>query len=380
LHWSYLSFAVTEKARLDAVRRYDILDTASDWAFDRITVIAARLLKVPIAIISIVDHDRIWFKWRHGIDMGQTDREPGLCASCVLQDNAWIINDAKNDVRSRTNPLVAGQLGIQFYLGIPLRTHDGFNVGTLCVLDFVSRAPSENDVDLLKDLAVVVMEELELRLAARIAQGDYHAELARRELREDHIKGLLRELAHRSKNLLSVIQAIARQTAGDAEQRYASGLSARVEGLGCTHDLLAEQEWRGAKLAHLAARHVSLFREANSRVELDGPNVILAPPAAQHVGLALHELSANAVQYGSLSVSTGKVAFRWQIDNPDKLLQLTWVERGGPPARVPTQRKFGCLVLERLVPEGLGGWAALSFDAGGVEWTCEMPVARIVAW
>jgi two-component sensor histidine kinase len=91
--------------------------------------------------------------------------------------------------------------------------------------------------------------------------------------------------------------------------------------------------------------------------------VILVPPAAQHVGLALHELSANAVQYGSLSVSTGKVAFRWQIDNPDKLLQLTWLERGGPPARVPTQKKFGCLVLERLVPEGLGGWAALSFDA-----------------
>jgi two-component sensor histidine kinase len=247
-------------------------------------------------------------------------------------------------------------------------------------MDFLSRVPSETDVGFLKDLAVVVMDELELRLAARIALGEYHAELARRELREDHIKGLLRELAHRSKNLLSIIQAIARHTAGDAEQRYAVALSARVEALGCTHDLLAEQDWRGAKIAHLAARHVSLFRETNSRVELDGPEVVLAPPAAQNLGLALHELGANAVQHGSLSASSGKVAFRWQIDGAAKLLQLTWLERDGRVQRVPTRKKFGCLVLERLVPEGLGGWATLSFDERGVEWTCKMPVARIVAW
>jgi two-component sensor histidine kinase len=152
-----------------------------------------------------------------------------------------------------------------------------------------------------------------------------------------------------------------------------------VEALGCTHDLLADKEWRGAKLAPLAARHVSLFREVNSRVELEGPDVVLAPPAAQHLGLALHELGANAVQHGSLSVSTGKVAFRWQFDNSEKLLQLTWLERDGPAPSVPTSKKFGCLVLERLVPEGVGGWAALSFDALGVEWTCEMPVAWIVA-
>jgi two-component sensor histidine kinase len=371
------SYVATEKARLDAVRRYDILDSQPDWAFGRITALAARLLKVPIAIISIVDHDRIWFKSRHGFDIAQMDRDTGLCASCVLQDNAWIINDAKNDARSLGNSLVAGPLGIQFYLGIPLRTHDGFNLGTLCVMDFQSRVPSESDVVLLKDLAVIVMDELELRLAARMK---YHAELARRELREDHIKELLRELAHRSKNLLSIIQAIARHTAVDAEQRYAAALSARVEALGCTHDLLAEQEWRGATIADLAARHVSLFRKTNSRVELDGPEVVLAPPAAQNLGLALHELGANAVQHGSLSVSTGKVAFRWQVDDAAKLLQFTWLERDGRVLRVPTRKKFGCLVLERLVPEGLGGWATLSFDERGVEWTCKMPVERIVAW
>jgi GAF domain-containing protein len=101
---------VTEAQRLAAVRRYDILDTPPDGAFDRITAIAARLLNVPIAIVSIVDHDRIWFKSRHGVDVPQVDRDPGLCASCILQDSPWIVSDAKADVRALANPLVAGSI------------------------------------------------------------------------------------------------------------------------------------------------------------------------------------------------------------------------------------------------------------------------------
>ena len=128
--------AVPEAQRLEAVRRYDILDTPPDGAFDRVTAIASQVLRVPISIISIVDHDRIWFKSHHGVDVEQLDRDPGLCASCILQDGPWIVNDAKSDPRALANPLVAGEFGLQFYFGIPLRTRDGFNLGTLCVLDF----------------------------------------------------------------------------------------------------------------------------------------------------------------------------------------------------------------------------------------------------
>ena len=131
---------VEEQERLAAVRRYDILDTPPDGAFDRITAIAARLMNVPIAIVSIVDHDRIWFKSHHGFDVKQIGRDLGFCASCILQDGPWLINDATNDARALSNPLVAGEFGAKFYLGIPLRTHDGFNLGTLSVLDFVPRA------------------------------------------------------------------------------------------------------------------------------------------------------------------------------------------------------------------------------------------------
>jgi two-component sensor histidine kinase len=376
---------VTEAQRLVAVRRYDILDTPPDGAFDRITAIASRLLNVPIAIISIVDHDRIWFKARHGIDVPQIDRDPGLCASCILQDDPWIISDARTDVRTLANPLVTGAIGIQFYLGIPLKTHDGFNLGTLCVLDTATRTPSDTDVAQLGDLAAVVMDEIELRLTARKAVGDDHDVLVRRELREDHIKGLTRELAHRSKNLMSVVQAIARQTMPDdaTSQRYATRLANRVHALAHTHDLLAEENWRGAKLDELARRQVMQFVGTESpQLELSGPTLLVTPAAAQHIGLALHELASNAAEHGTLTAPGSHVSFGWQIEErspAQRWLHMIWRERKGSPIQPPRRKGFGHLVLERLVPEGLGGTARISFEGDGVIWSCETPSSRIVS-
>lgn len=124
-----------EAARLAAVRRYDILDTPPDGSFDRITALAASLFDVPISIISLVDTDRVWFKSHHGLDgVEQIGKEPGLCASAIIQDDAWVLENAATDVRSLANPLVAGEFGLRFYAGVPLTTTDGFNLGTLCVI------------------------------------------------------------------------------------------------------------------------------------------------------------------------------------------------------------------------------------------------------
>jgi hypothetical protein len=129
------AFPPDEAGRMEAVHRFQILDTPQDGAFDRITALAARLFCVPIAIVSVVDNDRIWFKSHHGVDVDHVDREPGLCASAILQNEPWIIQDAKTDSRALSNPLQAGELGLQFYAGIPLRTRDGYNLGTLCIID-----------------------------------------------------------------------------------------------------------------------------------------------------------------------------------------------------------------------------------------------------
>ncbi len=166
-----------EPERLAAVRRYNILDTPPDGAFDRITALAARSFNVPISIVSIVDHDRIWFKSHHGLDVQQIGREPGLCASAILENEVYSVLDAKVDPRTLANPLVAGEFGLQFYAAAPLLTRDGFRLGTLCVIDYEPREVTEAEKQTLRDLAAIVIDELDLRLAA---QRTVQAEVALR--------------------------------------------------------------------------------------------------------------------------------------------------------------------------------------------------------
>ena len=185
-----------EPDRMAAVRRYDILDTPPDGTFDRITAIAARRFNVPISIISIVDHDRVWFKSHHGLDAPQVGRDPGLCASAILSDEPWVLPDASRDVRSLANPLVAGEFGLRFYAGIPLRSSDGYNLGTLCVIDREPRPIDARQIEDLKDLASLVMDQMELRLSAR------------RALAQENV--LRREIDHRVMNSLQFVSAMLR--------------------------------------------------------------------------------------------------------------------------------------------------------------------------
>jgi GAF domain-containing protein len=156
-----------EEQRLAALRRYDVLDTPPDGAFDRVTALAARYLQVPSSVVSLVDSDRIWFKSRYGLDVDQIDREPGLCASAIWQGEPWVVSDAAVDPGTLVNPLVTGSLGLRFYLGIPLTTHDGHNLGTLCAIDREPRKATTDQIATLSDLANVVMDQLELRLSAQ---------------------------------------------------------------------------------------------------------------------------------------------------------------------------------------------------------------------
>ena len=188
-----------EADRLEAVGRYSILDTPPEGAFDRITRLAAQLFDVPMAIVSIVDHDRIWFKAAHGVaGVSEIPREPGFCSSAIEQDGAYVVADALRDPRSASNSLVTGRFGLRFYVGVPLATSDGYNLGTLCVLD---REPKDADplkVEMLESLAKIVVDELELRLSARrIAsetnrrqEAEARGAAAARSSLEDELTGL----------------------------------------------------------------------------------------------------------------------------------------------------------------------------------------------
>lgn len=172
-----LLYPENEEQRLKALRRYQILDTPPDGSFDHLTRLASTLFNMPIAIISLVDESRIWFKSHEGIDADQMDRVPGLCASAILSDELYIIEDAVKDPKTLANPWVAGELGLKFYAAAPLRTSDGHNLGTFCIIDKQQRYLTEPQKEILKRLADIVVDEMELRLSARNFYEETHQHL-----------------------------------------------------------------------------------------------------------------------------------------------------------------------------------------------------------
>lgn len=156
-----------EPQRMRAVQRYEILDTAPDGVFDRIVHLASQLFHVPMAAIGIVDANRVWFKARSGFDLQQAPRETWPCAAAILKPTVWLVEDAQRDSGLRENPHVTGAPGFRFYAGAPLTTIDGYNVGTLALLDRQPRTLSASEISGLQDLASLAMHELELRVAAR---------------------------------------------------------------------------------------------------------------------------------------------------------------------------------------------------------------------
>jgi serine/threonine protein kinase len=156
-----------ETARLEAVRRYNLLDTPPDGAFDRITSLAARIFEVPIALVSIVDEDRIWFKSHHGIEINEVERSRGLAQTGGLHDHTLVLEDIERDRRLTMDVSGVRAAGVRFYAGVPLMTPDGHNLGVFSIFDTRPRVFTPEQVAVLEDLAAMVLHEMELRLAAR---------------------------------------------------------------------------------------------------------------------------------------------------------------------------------------------------------------------
>ncbi len=155
-----------ETGRLSALRRYDALDTAPEAPFDMLTDLVRSVLGVPIAAVSLIDADRQWFRSIAGLNASETPRGVSFCAQTITQRRPMIIPDATLDPRFFTNPLVTGDPWIRSYLGIPLETPNGYNLGALCVIDMKPRVFSDNEVGILTTFAKLVMNELDLRQIA----------------------------------------------------------------------------------------------------------------------------------------------------------------------------------------------------------------------
>ncbi|MBA3516876.1 MAG: sensor domain-containing diguanylate cyclase [Rhizobiales bacterium] len=157
-----------EQERLDALHRYDVLDTPREEAFDRITRLVRKTLNVPIALVSVIDGHRQWHKSCDGLRAGESPREQTFCTYTIQSDEPLVVEDAATDPRFASNPNVIGEPHIRAYAGVPLRTADGHNIGTLCVIDVKPRRYTAEQIEVLSDFASLAMHELDLRLTARV--------------------------------------------------------------------------------------------------------------------------------------------------------------------------------------------------------------------
>ena len=194
-------------------------------------------------------------------------------------------------------------------------------------------------------------------------------DISARRADEAHRALLAREVDHRAKNVLAVIQAVLRLTRVDEPRAYAAAVSARVSALARAHSLLAECGWSGADLRVVALREVTLYapvRCDETALTVDGPPVTLIPAMVQPFGMVLHELATNAVQHGALSAADGRVAVQWVVGG-DGLLTLCWSEAGGPPVpSAPDRRGFGTKLIEATVRGQLGGTVEFHWGPTGL--------------
>jgi GAF domain-containing protein len=161
----------TEKKRLKVLWQYEVLDTVPEELFDDLTELAARICEAPIALISLVDENRQWFKSKVGTTVSETSRDVSFCAYAIKQSGLFVVPDATQDERFANNPLVVSDPKIRFYAGAPLITPDGHALGTLCVIDKVPRELRPDQKQALRILARHVVSQLELRRRSKELAG-----------------------------------------------------------------------------------------------------------------------------------------------------------------------------------------------------------------
>lgn len=198
---------------------------------------------------------------------------------------------------------------------------------------------------------------------------------------EEQVRLLMNEVNHRSKNILSVVMAVAQQTVASSPSEFLLRFSNRIQALAVNHDLLVQSQWKCVDVSDLVRGQLAHFAELiGQRITIEGPPLRLAAVAAQSVGMVVHELSTNAVKHGALSVADGRVEISWQIDEDDtgENFAMSWIEKGGPPVAPPNHRGFGTTVITKMTELSLGGKVELRYASTGVLWRLSCPAENVL--
>lgn len=360
-------FASEDAARLAAIRRFDILDRCTDDALDRITALAARRFGVPIALITIVDADRIWFKSHHGLAVRDVAREPGLCASAIESEDPYIVPDSTADPDACFDRLVSGEISVRFYASVPLQTNDGHNIGTLCVIAQEPRLIEEAQVDDLRDLASIAMDHMEEQVAARHAA-------ARAEL-------MAREIDHRVMNSLQLVSNMlalqSRLPDLGAAAPHLQLAASRVAAVARVHrHFFADNADSLCCLAFLRPLCADLAEMLGRSIEVGGDEVDVAVAAIQPIGLIVNELVTNAAKHGE-----GLIEVRYESVASMDMLTVSGRGNRLPDGFDPqaVRESLGMRIVNALARQLRGKLRARNTADGRTEFQLVFPSPRVGA-
>ncbi|CCD83944.1 putative Sensor histidine kinase (HWE family) with a GAF domain [Bradyrhizobium sp. ORS 285] len=352
--------------RLNALLQTELLDSPPEPGFDRVTRLTTRLLQAPAAIIALVDRDRQFFKSSVGLcepwaSLRETPLSHSFCQHVVTSAEPLVVSDAKQHPLVKDN-LAIPSLGVNAYLGVPLKLPSGEVIGALCAIDHEPRPWSEDDITQITELSEIVMDEIALR-----------TENARRRSIEQHQRVLVHELNHRVKNTLALVDSVIALSirAAPALTDFGEVLRGRIAALTRSHALALDRGREAIALDALVCAELAPLQ--SDRVTVDGPAVQLSPGIALYLSMGLHELVTNAVKYGALSNEAGRVALSWT--HLDDRLRLAWQESDGPEVTPPARNGFGSLLFERILGAALKGQVTRDFAADGLKVTFDLPVS-----
>jgi PAS domain S-box-containing protein len=270
-----------------------------------------------------------------------------------------------------------------------------------CIEDWTARAYGERSGEVLEQIRQVISTEPEAQateLVIRTKDGSERLwsfvssalgtqsdgrrlfvcvaqDVTERNAHEEHVRLLMREVNHRAKNMLSLVQAIARQTAAREPEDFIGRFTERIQALAANQNLLVRNEWQGVDVEDLVRAQLAHFADlVGSRIAVHGPKLRLNAAAAQAIGLALHELATNAGKYGALSTDKGCVDAHWGTDGD--ILTMSWTERNGPPVSPPTRRGFGSTVISSMAKQTVNGEVQLDYAPAGLAWRLACPAAN----
>jgi PAS domain S-box-containing protein len=209
-------------------------------------------------------------------------------------------------------------------------------------------------------------------------------DISERKRNEEHMEFVMRELSHRTKNLITVIIAMARRTARQAGDfsDFEAKFTGRLHGLARSHDLLVHTDWVGGSIEELVRSQLSPFVTDPSSLLTCGPDLLLRPEAVQNLGFALHELATNANKFGALSQPAGRVTIHWEVApgaEGEQRIRLNWTESGGPEVTAPSRSGFGSTVIQKLTEASLNATVTVAFEREGFRWTVDMPANEILS-